>query len=149
MRYAIKHAGDRDLLESFDECRRREVTYKHKHLGVVTQPFKDATEYGRAELVEQYAHLWTTDQIERQLEALTNDEILQKDIMLSELSTLISEAKKNGEIEEFMEWFTWHRDMRTLHRILAHIFKTRLEAKSQKYTPVRKKRNKFLEILGF
>jgi len=138
MEYELKRIGDGKLLQAFDEFRNREILYKHSALGFCKAHFSEAEERARQEEIYYFCQMWSTDRLETQLEALSKEKSLEKDIMADVFFEMLREAKEAGKYAEFKEWCDWRRDMRSLHRGLSKVFKERLDEKHAKYAPKQK-----------
>ncbi len=134
MNYETPSLGDTSFSKFYNDLRRR-------------SEFSEAIEEDRQEMIYHFASNLSTSLIETQLEALSGEEILQKDPMFTEYLEMSRIAKEKGQYDEYQRWEKWRRDMRSLHRGLARVYKERLDEKVARLAPKQpKKKKSFLGI---
>lgn len=142
MKYSTPDLGDKSFCKIFNDIRSSEITYKSTHIGIQTCLFSQAEEHARQSAICRFASTLSTELIETQLEALSTEDVLENDFMATEWFEMVRKAKENGEYEEFERWDNWRRDMRSLHRGLARVYRERLDEKAARLAPIQPKKKK-------
>jgi len=145
--YEVPTLLDPSFQQGFDQLTRSGVSYRSKSRGFRTDAFDQAEEVGRQEAIYNWAKSWSTEVIESQLEALSSEKAIEKELMAGEWFEMIRVAKEAGRYDEFEKWNTWRRNMRSLHQALSKVYKERVTEKADRLSPKPTSRSK--GIFGF
>ena len=142
MNYEVPSLLDPSFQQAFDQLTRSGVSYRSQRQGFVTESFDQAEEVGRQEAIYHWAKSWSIEVIESQLEALSSEKAIEKDLMAGEWMEMIRVAKEAGRYQEFNKWNTWRRNMRSLHQALSKVYKERVTEKADRLSPRTSSRSK-------